>query len=117
MTLSEVLKPAIKYAEEGFPVTEIISHQWRQVEEKISRLPSGQEMLINGRAPHHGEKMTIPTLGRTLRTISEGGSEAFYKGEIAGKIAAFVQEQGGWLSNEDLVIHSSDWDEPISTDY
>ena len=61
--------------------------------------------------------MTIPTLGRTLRTISEGGSEAFYKGEIAGKIAAFVQEQGGWLSNEDLEIHSSDWDEPISTDY
>ena len=117
MTLSEVLKPAIKYAEEGFPVTEIISHQWRQVEDKISRLPSGQEMLINGRAPQHGETMTIPTLGRTLRTISEGGSEAFYKGEIAGKIAAFVQEQGGWLSNEDLQIHSSDWDEPISTDY
>ena len=117
MSLSEVLKPAIQYAEEGFPVTEVIAYQWHRVVDKISRLPSGQEMLIDGRAPKQGELMTIPTLGNTLRTISEGGSQAFYQGEISEKIAAFVQEQGGWLANEDLASHCSDWDEPISTDY
>ena len=117
MPLSEVLKPAIHYAEEGFPVTEIIAYQWNRVVEKISRLPSGQELLIDGRAPKHGETMTIPTLGGTLRTISEGGSQGFYQGKIGEKMAAFVQEQGGWLANEDLASHTSDWDEPISTDY
>ena len=89
----------------------------RTLEDKLSRLPSGQEMLIDGRAPKQGELITIPTLGNTLRAISEGGSQAFYKGEIGEKIAAFVQEQGGWLANEDLASHCSDWDEPISTDY
>ena len=61
--------------------------------------------------------MRIPTLGRTLRSIAEGGAEAFYNGEIGEKMAAFVQEQGGWLTREDLSEHSSNWEEPISTDY
>ncbi len=117
MTLAQALKPAIQYAEEGFPVTEVIAYQWQRVVDKIARLPSGQEMLIDGRAPKQGDLMTIPTLGNTLRAISEGGSQAFYQGEIGEKIAAFVQEQGGWLVKEDLASHRSDWDEPISTDY
>ena len=117
MTLSEVLKPAIQYAEEGFPVTEVIAYQWQRAVEKISRLPSGQEMLLDGRAPKQGDMMTIPTLGNTLRAIAEGGAHAFYHGKLGEKIAAFVQEQGGWLTKEDLAGHCSDWDEPISTDY
>ena len=80
MTLSQVLKPAIQYAEEGFPVTEVIAYQWHRVVDKISRLPSGQEMLIDGRAPKQGELMTIPTLGNTLRTIAEGGSPGLLSG-------------------------------------
>ncbi|MDP6549283.1 MAG: gamma-glutamyltransferase [Dehalococcoidia bacterium] len=117
MSLSELLKPAIRYAEEGFPVSDIISFQWTRQLEKLARLPSGQEWLLDGRPPVHGEVMRAPTLARTLRTIAEGGSEAFYNGEIAQKMAAFVQEQGGWLSTEDLAGHTSDWEEPISTDY
>jgi gamma-glutamyltranspeptidase/glutathione hydrolase len=117
MPLSELLKPAIQYAEEGFPVSDIISFQWSKQQEKLARLPSGQEWLLDGQPPGHGEVMRVPTLGRTLRTIAEGGSEAFYHGEIAQKMAAFVQEQGGWLTTEDLAGHTSDWEEPISTDY
>jgi gamma-glutamyltranspeptidase/glutathione hydrolase len=117
MPLSEVLKPAIRYAEEGYPVSDIISFQWSNQLEKLARLPSGQEWLLDGHTPAHGEVMRVPTLGRTLRTIAEGGSEAFYKGEIAQRMAAFVQEQGGWLSAEDLAGHTSDWEEPVSTDY
>ena len=117
MPLTEVLKPAIQYAEEGFPVSEIIAHHWSTNAEKLSSLPSGQELLLNGRAPKHGEVMRLPTLAHTLHAIAEGGSEALYQGKTGQKIAAFVQEQGGWLSPEDLANHTSDWDEPISTDY
>jgi gamma-glutamyltranspeptidase/glutathione hydrolase len=117
MPLSKVLKPAIQYAEEGFPVSDIISNQWAGQVGKLSQFPSGQEMLLNGRAPRQGEVMTLPTLGRTLRAIAEGGSQAFYTGKIAEKMTSFVQEHGGWLSTEDLKNHTSDWDEPIYTDY
>ena len=117
MSLSQVLQPAIEYAQEGFPVSDIIAFQWSNQLDKLSRLPSGQEMLLNGRTPKEGEVMRIPTLARTLNAIAEGGSEAFYNGELADKIAAFVQEQSGWLSTEDLAAHTSDWEEPISTDY
>ena len=117
MPLSEVLKPAIRYAEEGFPVSEVIAFQWARDLEKLARFPSGQELLLNGRPPRHGEVMRLPTLGRTLRSIAEGGSEAFYQGKIASRMAAFVQEQGGWLSTTDLASHTSNWEAPISTGY
>jgi gamma-glutamyltranspeptidase / glutathione hydrolase len=117
MPLSEVLKPAIKYAEEGFPVSDVIAHQWAGQAGKLAQFPSGQEMLLDGRAPRHGEVMRLPTLARTLRAIAEGGSAAFYTGKVAEKMASFVQEHGGWLSVDDLAAHASDWDEPICTDY
>ena len=117
MPLAEVLKPAIRYAEEGFPVTDYIAWQWGGQQERLAALPSGQEMLLNGRPPRQGEVMRLPTLAKTLRAVSEGGSQAFYHGKIAEKIANFVQEQGGWITTEDLAAHTSDWDEPISTDY
>ena len=117
MPLSELLKPAIQYAEQGFPVSDIIAHQWATQLEKLSQLPSGQEFLLDGRPPGHGELMRIPTLARTLRAIAEGGAAAFYQGEIGRKVAAFVQEQGGLLTSEDLASHTSNWEEPISTDY
>ncbi len=117
MPLSEVLKPAIRYTEEGFPVSDVIATQWSGGLDKLSQLPSGEEMLLQGRPPKQGEVMRLPTLGRTLRVIAEGGAEAFYKGETGKRIAAFVEEQGGWLSPEDLANHVSNWEEPISTDY
>ena len=59
----------------------------------------------------------LPELGRTLRTIAEGGPDAFYRGQLADKIAGFVQGQGGWLSADDLASHTSTWDKPICTEY
>ena len=61
--------------------------------------------------------MRFPTLAGTLRAIAEGGCEAFYHGPIAEKMSSFVQEHGGWLTVQDLATHTSDWDEPITTDY
>jgi gamma-glutamyltranspeptidase/glutathione hydrolase len=117
MHLADVLEPAITYAEQGFPVSDIIGFQWEQQERKLAALPSGQELLVNGRAPREGELMRLPTLAKTLRSVAEGGSEAFYHGPIATAMADFIQEQGGWLAEEDLAAHHSDWDEPISTTY
>ena len=96
MPLGEVLKPAIGYAEEGFPVSDYIAYQWSGQGARLAARPGGQEMLLNGRPPVQGEVMKLPTLAKTLRAVAEGGSDAFYKGEIAEKIASFVQEQGGW---------------------
>ena len=117
ISLAEALAPAIAYAEQGFPVSDIIAFQWQQQESKLAAYPSGQELLHNGRAPREGEMMRLPTLAGTLRAIAEGGSDAFYRGPIAKAMANFVQEQGGWLAEKDLADHRSDWDEPIKTDY
>ena len=117
MSLADALEPAIGYAENGYPVSDIIAYQWEQQEGKLSALPSGQELLVDGRAPREGDLMRLPTLAKTLRSIAEGGSEGFYNGPIARAMAAFVQEQGGWLAEADLANHHSDWDEPIKTDY
>ena len=122
MTLREVLQPAIDYALNGYAVSEVIAHGWggEDTITKLNHRPSGSQMLpgsaANG-APRYGEVVTLPELGRTLQMIAEGGSDAFYKGEIAKKTADFVQSEGGWLTEEDLANHHSDWDEAISVNY
>ena len=117
VTLAQVMKPAIKYAHEGFPVSEIIANQWQGAEEKLAARPSGREMLPKGRAPKYGEVVSLPELGRTLEIVAEGGSEAFYKGEIAKKMYDFIQSEGGWITTKDLADYHSDWDVPIHTEY
>lgn len=117
MSLSDVLQPAIEYASEGFPVSEVISGQWAEGAVRLRAQRSGNELLLNGRAPMSGEVMRLPELANSLRTIAEGGAEAFYKGPIAEKIAAFAQAQGGWLTAEDMAAHEATWEEAIFTDY
>lgn len=118
MNLGVVLAPAIEYALGGYPVSEVIAEGWRGSEAKLRHRPSGAEMLPkNGRAPRYGEVVALPELGKSLQTIAEGGSEAFYQGPIAAKLAQFVQAEGGWLTEDDLASHTSDWDDAISTDY
>ena len=118
MTLGDALAPAIDYALGGYPVSEVISEGWQGSEAKLRHRPSGAEMLpVNGRAPKCGQVVVLPELGRSLQAIADGGSEAFYKGPIAAKLAQFVQSEGGWLTEEDLAAHTSDWDEAISVEY
>lgn len=118
MNLGDVLTPAIEYALGGYPVSEVIAEGWQGSEAKLRHRPSGAEMLPkNGRAPRYGEVVALPELGGSLQTIAEGGSEAFYQGPIAAKLAQFVQAEGGWLTEDDLASHTSDWDDAISTNY
>ena len=118
MTLAEVLRPAIDYAMNGYPVSEVIARGWEGSETKLRHRPSGSQMLpINGRAPKCGEVAVLPELGGSLQVIAEGGSEAYYRGDIGKKIAAYVQQEGGWLTEDDLTSHHSDWDEAIHVNY
>ncbi|MFP6606319.1 MAG: gamma-glutamyltransferase family protein [Myxococcota bacterium] len=118
LSLSDVLTPAIELAEDGYPVAPMTAGLWRSaVERQLSRCPGGAELLLDGRAPNAGEIFRNPTLGRTFRRIAEGGTEAFYRGEIAAAIAAVVQEHGGVIEESDLAEHRSTWVDPISTEY
>ncbi len=116
--MATILAPAIRLAEEGFPVAPLTAHSWaRGVALQLSRSPGGRELTIDGRAPHAGEVFRNPTLARTMQTIAEGGKDAFYRGEIAARIAATVQQFGGVMTLEDLAAHTSTWESPISTVY
>jgi gamma-glutamyltranspeptidase/glutathione hydrolase len=118
LDISQVLAPAIRLAEEGFPVAPITAHFWtRGVDRQLRNTPGGFELTIDGRAPLPGEIFRNPGLGRTLRAVAEGGKTAFYQGEIAESIAEVVNQSGGCLSAEDLAAHNSSWQAPISTTY
>ncbi|MEE9198893.1 MAG: gamma-glutamyltransferase [Dehalococcoidia bacterium] len=117
MRLSNLLKPAIRYAQDGFVVPKVIARAWEANLPKLARYPSGSELMLNGRAPRAGEVMRLPQLANTLRDIAKRGPKAFYKGRTGEKIAAYVRERGGWLDAFDLANHRSTWDEPISTEY
>ena len=118
LPFSRVLAPAIRLAEEGFPVAPITAYFWqRGAERQLSQARGGRELTIDGRAPRAGEIFRNPGLARTLRAVAEGGKAAFYEGQIAEAIAVAVQQAGGCLTVADLANHRSTWDEPISTTY
>ena len=118
LPISRLLAPAIEYAEKGFPVSEIIAGQWQGTEEKLRQTPdAARVLLINGRAPRHGEIFKMPELARSLRAIAEQGRDAFYKGEIARKIVEFSNKNGGMLTLSDFAEFDAQWVEPVSTNY
>lgn len=116
--LDKVLAPAIRLAEEGFPVAPITAYFWeRGVERQLRQSPGGLELTIDGRAPRPGEIFRNPGLARTFRRVAEYGKQAFYQGEIAEAIAAAIQSAGGCLTLADLAAHQSTWEQPIHTVY
>jgi gamma-glutamyltranspeptidase / glutathione hydrolase len=117
-TLAQALEPAIGYARDGFPVSEIIATQWADQEATLAKDPAAaRTFLPGGRAPAPGEVFGNPNLAATLEQIAKGGREAFYRGPIAKAIAADMQSRQGLLTEADLAAHRSDWVQPISTTY
>ena len=118
-TLGDVLAAAIAYAEDGFPVSEVVSLEWS--------LSAGAGFLGNdaaracfapgGEPPKLGALVRFPDMARALREVAAGGRDAFYRGDIAQRIARLSAEQDGLLAREDLEAHASTWVEPIATDY
>ena len=118
MSMSEVLQPAIDYAENGFPVSPQIGKSWSKSVRMLSYCENArQTYLINGRSPKIGEVFQIKPLARTLQLLAEGGRRAFYEGEIAQQIVQYSNRNNGWLSMKDFQDHTSEWVEPICTNY
>src|SRR5437899_1443840 len=121
LKLSDDLAPAIRYAEEGFPVTELIAYYWafgpRLYKGLPGAFPETYTLDGNGRTPAKGDIFKNPDLAKTLRLIGERGRDVFYKGEIADKIDNFMRANGGFLRKADFEKHTSTWVDPVSTSY
>jgi gamma-glutamyltranspeptidase / glutathione hydrolase len=118
LTFAEVLEPAIYYASEGFPVSEIIAQQWQAAVPVLLQFPtSAQTYLVDGKAPQAGDVHRQPQLARTLQLLASEGKDAFYRGDIARRIVQFSQATGGFLTLDDLASHTTEWVEPLRTDY
>ncbi|MFN0120922.1 MAG: gamma-glutamyltransferase [Blastocatellia bacterium] len=117
MTLAQVLAPAIGYAEQGFPVTEIIATEWSAGLQHKGNADFAATFLPKGRAPEPGEIFTNKNLAASLRKIAAGGRDVMYKGELARKIVKFAQAQGGTHTMADFAAHTSNYVDPISASY
>ncbi len=121
LSLGDDLSGAIHYAEEGFPVTELIAFYWHFGPELYKDQPGGffQTYTLDGkgRTPAKGDIFKNPDLAHSLKLIGEKGRDAYYKGEIADKIDAFMQANGGFLRKADFEKHTSTWIDPVSVSY
>jgi gamma-glutamyltranspeptidase/glutathione hydrolase len=118
LPMSEILAPAIRLAQEGFPVPPITAHSWELgAQRQLKSGRNGHELTISGRAPRSGEIFRNPNLARTFDMIVREGRDAFYQGEIAEAIVRVIREAGGCMSMDDLFSHTSTWETPISVDY
>jgi gamma-glutamyltranspeptidase/glutathione hydrolase len=117
LTLADALGPAIRYATEGYPVSEIIADAWTHGEELFQTDNARDAFLFDGEAPDVGQTVTLPKLGATMERIADEGADVVYEGEIAEQIAAEVQSQGGFMTVEDLADFEVEYPDPVSTTY
>jgi len=134
LTFPDILAPAIRLAEVGYPVSEWVASGWKLMVNRILRnevnlsLPkhkqhngppqkSAEEFLIDSRAPNVGELIKLSTLGETLRGIAAHGESYVYEGQFAEKLCEHVQRYEGWLTVDDLKGFKAEWVEPIHADF
>ena len=123
LPFEQLFAPAIRYAEEGFPVSPVTAQAWKRAEPLYLPLtgvefqPFKEVFFPHNRAPEAGEVWRSEAHAKTLRAIATSGGESFYRGEIAQAIADFAADTGGFLTKNDLATHTADWVEPISTTY
>ena len=118
LPLSDLLAPAIFYAEDGFPVTDVISEAWAgQVNKLAADANAARTYLMNGRAPRAGEVFKNPLLAESLRLIADRGTAGFYEGKTADAMLAVSREKGGTMTAADLKEFTPEWVDPISTTY
>lgn len=124
LPLSEVLQPAIDYAEQGYPLTPILAKYWKIAFNRYKSIFTADEFkhwfetfAPDGKAPEPGDIWRSPEHAATLKAISETKGESFYRGELAQKIVAFAKQYDAFLSKEDLANYKAEWVEPIKVNY
>jgi len=118
LPMTQILEPAIGYAEQGFPVSPVIAENWATSVRRFGDKPGFRDVFMpGGKPPAEGERFQNPALAKTLRLLATKGRDAYYKGPIAEAIVRFSKAHGGFFSGEDFTRHHSTWDAPISTSY
>ncbi len=125
LPVDQLLAPAIEYAREGFPVTQLIADYWannfKGFEKRRATLEefdnAKHTYLIDGRAPLQGQIFTNPDLARTYEQLAKGGRDAYYKGAIAQTIDRYFKRIGGDLRYADFAAHTGNWVDPVGVNY
>ncbi|MEX0322016.1 MAG: gamma-glutamyltransferase [Puniceicoccaceae bacterium] len=119
LPMADILAPAISYAKEGFPVSELIAHYWQSSIENRKKYPGFMETFTftDGNAPGKGDIWKNQALAATLTEIAEEGRASFYEGRIARVMADYLEQNGSFLRIDDFATHQSDWVAPIHTNY
>jgi gamma-glutamyltranspeptidase/glutathione hydrolase len=118
MPWADLWAPAIRLAEEGLAITAYISARYADEAETLARYPhSAAQYLPNGRAPLPGERWAAPNLARTMKAVAKGGADAFYRGDIAEKLLAFLKQEGALFEADDFAQQQAVIYSPISSDY
>ncbi|MFI5382160.1 MAG: gamma-glutamyltransferase family protein, partial [Tepidisphaerales bacterium] len=118
LPFDKLLEPSIQYAEDGFPVTEVIAGSWRAAESRLAKEPDAtRTYLPDGHAPHAGDVFKNPRLAKSYRLLAKDGRDAFYRGPIARTIVDFSEKHGGLFALKDFEDHESTWVDPVSTQY
>jgi gamma-glutamyltranspeptidase/glutathione hydrolase len=115
-SLAAALDPAVRYAADGFPVTDVIASQWAAAEDALVD-HAREAFLVDGRAPDPGEVMRCPPLADTYRRVAAEGPDVLYDGPVGERIVEAVRSRGGFLSMDDLRDHEAESVEPITTTY
>lgn len=118
LPFSELLNPAITYAENGFPLTEVVAEGWAHCAERLLAYgPSARTYLADGRPPQTGELFRNKGLAASLRRIADSGRNGFYRGVTAEAILRCSAELGGCIAAQDLQEYEPEWVSPIETTY
>jgi len=118
MPMNKVLNAAVSYARNGFPVHGEFASALARVEANYGKFPNvAQHYYPAGKVPVEGDIFKNPNLANTLEKIGREGRDAFYKGDLARTMDAFMKKNGGFLSYEDLATHTSTWIDPVSVNY
>ena len=116
MDRERLFAPAIEYADKGTPLSSLSSHVIDESAERVKLFDASAAILLaSGHAP--GSLLKMPALADSMREVASGGRDAFYRGELAGRIARGSQEGGGLLAEEDLAGYEAEWLDPVSIDY
>lgn len=123
LPLTSTMRPAITYAEQGFPVSPVIAERWAVAFQGYRAQPGDEfqpwleTFAPGGRTPAAGERWRLPDQGATLTAIAESNGEVFYRGTLAERIEAFLSRYSGYLTAGDLAVYYPEWVEPISINY
>jgi gamma-glutamyltranspeptidase/glutathione hydrolase len=118
LPMADILAPAIYYAEDGFPVTDVVARYWSGGQRRLAAEPyAASAFLLNGRAPVAGQVMKNPDLAKTMRLVADRGVAGFYEGSVAEAILAISKEKGGTMTAADLKEYQPEWVDTISTTY